>query len=111
MTTQFEFFWNLVVAASGTAYSHPLDLDGDSVATVTITTVVGPGLSVSGTQLQASTDLTNWENLTGSFSTASAPTVTTLTFSDIGARYIRLKLVNMSGASAVFNATVTTARG
>ncbi len=32
-------------------------------------------------------------------------------FSDIGARYIRLKRVNMGGATAVFNATVTTARG
>jgi hypothetical protein len=110
MPVQSELFMNVVLIASATTYSQPVDLQGNNTVFVLIATIVGPGLNASGTALEGSSDLTNWATITGSFASAAAPTTADKTFASVGAKYVRLKLQNAAGSAGVFNATLTASR-
>ena len=109
MPVQSELFMNVVLTASATTYSQPVDLQGNNTVFVLIATIVGPGVG-TGTALEGSSDLTNWAALTGTFATAAAPTTADKTFANVGAKYVRLKLQNAAGSAGVFNATLTASR-
>lgn len=111
MPVQSDLFMHVVLAASGTSYSQPVDLTGNNTVFVQISTIVGAGLDATNTRLEGSTDLSNWAALSGTFSTAAAPTTAEKTFAGVGAKYVRLKLVNAAGSGGVFNATLTASRG
>lgn len=111
MAFQQDLFVNAVVASSATIYSQPVDLQGNSNVYVLIATLVGSGgLSASGTKLEGSSDLTNWMELSGTFASAAAPTTAAVSYSAVGARYVRLKLGNSTSA-AVYNASLTATSG
>jgi hypothetical protein len=110
MPVQSELFMNVVLAVGGTAYSQPVDLQGNNTVFVMISTIVGSGLAATTTVLEGSSDLSNWATITGSFATGAAPTTADKTYTGVGAKYVRLKLVNGSGSAGVFNATLTASR-
>lgn len=109
MPIQSELFMNVVLAVGATAYSQPVDLQGNNTVFVMISTIVGSGLATT-TVLEGSSDLSNWATITGSFATGAAPTTADKTYTGVGAKYVRLKLVNGTGSASVFNATLTASR-
>ena len=111
MALQRELLVIAVVASGVTIFSPPVDLQGNSNVFVLIATIVGSsGLSAAGTKLEGSSDLVNWAELTGVFSSAAAPTTTSVTYTGVGAKFVRLKLGNNSSA-AVYNAGLTATMG
>lgn len=110
MSLQRDLFVNVVVAASATVYSQPIDLEGNSNAFVFVSTIVGTsGLDVN-TKVEGSSDLANWSTLSGTFGTGAAPTTAAVTYTGVGARYVRLKLINGASA-AVYNASLSATMG
>lgn len=108
MSVQQELFMNAVIASGGTIYSQPVDLAGNSLVFVGVTTVVGTAALDSTTGLEASSDLSNWAPLspTPTVTYSAAPSYTASTYTGVGARYVRLK-VKAGAAATCVNASLT----
>lgn len=112
MAVQQDLFVNAVIASGGTIYSQPVDLGGNSSVFVGVTTVVGSAALDASTGLEGSSDLTNWGSLTAAtaFSFTAAPTFAFATYTNVGARYVRLKAKAGAAASCI-NASLTATAG
>lgn len=113
MAFQQDLFTNLVVAASTTVYSPPVDIGSNSNVFVGLTTVTGGTALASTTALEQSSDLSNWASLATTWSPvsfAAAPSFNGGTATGVGGRYIRLKVVTGVGAVCV-NASLSASTG
>jgi hypothetical protein len=106
----FEVANKLYVAASGTAYSQAISMEGANSVQVNFTAFSGTGTIA----VEEGSDLENWSNSLGTTTPTSGTAFAgskydTFKCTPIAARYVRLRYTSPAGGAAVIGVGVNTA--